>query len=163
MTYFLGLDVSTTGSKALLIDQKGEVIGTASSAHMLSSPKPLWSEQDPGEWWQAVIKSVQTVIAQTQINSAEIEAVGLTGQMHGLVLLDEDGQVLRPAILWNDQRCQAQCDQIHDRIGRERFIQISGNVALTGFTVPKILWVAENEPEVFARARHVLLPKDYIR
>ncbi|HHX09046.1 MAG TPA: xylulokinase [Chloroflexi bacterium] len=163
MTYFLGLDVSTTGSKALLIDQKGEVIGTASSAHMLSSPKPLWSEQDPGEWWQAVIKSVQTVIAQTQINSAEIEAVGLTGQMHGLVLLDEDGQVLRPAILWNDQRCQAQCDEIHSRIGKERFIQISGNVALTGFTAPKILWVAENEPEVYARARHVLLPKDYIR
>ena len=118
MAYFLGLDVSTTGSKALLIDQKGEVIATASSAHTLSSPKPLWSEQDPGEWWQAVIKSIQTVIAQTEISPAEIEAVGLTGQMHGLVLMDENGQVLRPAILWNDQRCQAQCDEIHSRIGK---------------------------------------------
>lgn len=163
MAYFLGLDVSTTSSKALLIDQNGVVLGTASSAHTLSSPKPLWSEQDPAEWWQAVINSIQTVISQTGVQPGEIEAVGLTGQMHGLVLLDEEGQVLRPAILWNDQRCQAQCDEIHNRIGKERFIQISGNVALTGFTVPKILWVAENEPEVYARARHVLLPKDYIR
>jgi xylulokinase len=163
MAYFLGLDVSTTSSKALLIDQDGAVLGTASSAHTLSSPKPLWSEQDPTEWWQAVINSIQTVISQTGVQPGEIEAVGLTGQMHGLVLLNEEGQVLRPAILWNDQRCQAQCDEIHNRIGKERFIQISGNVALTGFTAPKILWVAENEPEVYAKARHVLLPKDYIR
>ena len=163
MAYFLGLDVSTTGSKALLIDRQGEVLGTASSAHTLSTPKPLWSEQDPNEWWQAVILSIQSVIAQTGIDASEIEAVGLTGQMHGLVLLDAAGEVLRPAILWNDQRCQAQCDEIHRRIGKQRFIQISGNVALTGFTAPKILWVAQNEPQIYAKACHVLLPKDYIR
>jgi len=163
LAYFLGLDVSTTSSKALLIHRSGKVVGTASSAHSLSSPKPLWSEQDPAQWWRAVVQSIQIVIKQTGISSSEIEAIGLTGQMHGLVLLDAEGEVLRPAILWNDQRCQAQCDEIHQRVGKERFIQISGNVALTGFTAPKILWVAENEPEIYSRARHVLLPKDYIR
>ena len=163
MAFILGLDVSTTGSKALLIDRKGMVLGTASSPHMLSTPKPLWSEQDPEMWWQAVIKSIRNVIAQTGVDPNEIEAIGLTGQMHGLVLLDSDDKVLRPAILWNDQRCQAQCDEIHERVGKGRFIQISGNVALTGFTAPKILWVAENEPEVYAKVSHVLLPKDFIR
>jgi len=163
MAYFLGLDVSTTSSKALLIDHMGKVLGTTSSPHTLSSPKPLWSEQDPAQWWQAVVQSIRSVILQTGIAASEIEAIGLTGQMHGLVLLDADGEVLRPAILWNDQRCQAQCDEIHQRVGKQRFIQISGNVALTGFTAPKILWVAENELEIYAQARHVLLPKDYIR
>lgn len=163
MTYFLGMDISTTGSKALLIDQQGAVLGSASSPHTLSTPKPLWSEQDPQEWWQAAISSIRSLITQTQIDPHQIAAIGLTGQMHGLVLLDEDGEVLRPAILWNDQRTQAQCDQIHQIIGREKFIQISGNVALPGFTAPKILWVAQHEPEIYARARHVLLPKDYIR
>ncbi|MDD2522612.1 MAG: xylulokinase [Anaerolineaceae bacterium] len=163
MAYYLGIDVSTTSSKALIIDQNGEVLGTTTSPHTLSSPKPLWSEQDPEEWWQAVIQSIQQVITQTNIQSTEIDAIGLTGQMHGLVLLDEHGEVLRPAILWNDQRCQPQCDEIHQKVGKERFIQISGNVALPGFTAPKILWVAENEPEVYTRARHVLLPKDFIR
>ncbi len=161
--YFLGIDTSTTGSKALLIDERGEVIGTASSPHTLQSPKPLWSEQDPREWWGAVIAGIRLVLEQTGITGEQVAAVGLTGQMHGLVLLDEAGEVLRPAILWNDQRTQSQCDQIHRRIGKEKFIQITGNVALTGFTAPKILWVKENEPEVYAKARHVLLPKDYIR
>jgi xylulokinase len=163
MALFLGLDVSTTSSKALLIDETGKVLGTASSPHTLSSPKPLWSEQDPAEWWQAVVQSIRSVIKQTGVAAKEIEAIGLTGQMHGLVLLDAEGEVLRPAILWNDQRCQAQCDEIHQRVGKERLIQISGNIALTGFTAPKILWVAENEPEIYSQARHVLLPKDYIR
>lgn len=163
MNYFLGIDVSTTGSKALLIDASGSVAATASSPHTLSTPRPLWSEQDPHEWWNATVSSIKSVLQQTGIKPGDISAIGLTGQMHGLVLLDGDGKVLRPAILWNDQRTQAQCDEIHQKIGRERFIQISGNVALTGFTAPKILWVAENEPEVFAKARHVLLPKDYIR
>ena len=163
MAYILGLDVSTTGSKALLIDTTGAVMGTASSPHTLSTPKPLWSEQDPEMWWEAVSNSIRNLIAQTGVDPKEIDAVGLTGQMHGLVLLDAQGEVLRPAILWNDQRCQAQCDEIHERVGKEKFIQISGNVALTGFTAPKILWVAENEPHVYARVSHVLLPKDYIR
>ncbi len=163
MKYFMGIDVSTTGSKALIIDQAGSVLGVQSSPHTLFNPRPLWSEQDPEEWWQATVKSVQAVLAQTGVSGDQIAAVGLTGQMHGLVMLDEDGKVLRPAILWNDQRTQAQCDEIHQIFGKERFIQISGNVALTGFTAPKILWVAENEPEIYKKARHVLLPKDYIR
>src|SRR5215213_1683580 len=161
--YFLGIDTSTTSSKALLIDEHGEVIAVASSPHTLQTPRPLWSEQDPREWWEAVSASIRSALEKAGIGGEQIAAVGLTGQMHGLVLLDETGNVLRPAILWNDQRTQSQCDEIHARIGRERFIQITGNVALTGFTAPKILWVKENEPEVYARAKHVLLPKDYIR
>jgi len=161
--YFLGIDVSTTGSKALLVDESGKLVATASSPHTLQTPRPLWSEQDPGEWWTAVSAAIRSVLEQAGLSGGNVAALGLTGQMHGLVLLDENGRVLRPAILWNDQRTQLQCDEIHRRIGREKFIQITGNVALTGFTAPKILWVQQNEPEVFARARHVLLPKDYIR
>lgn len=161
--YFLGIDVSTTGSKALLIDTAGSVIAVASSPHTLSTPKPLWSEQDPEEWWQATAQSIRSVLQANTIKPGAIKSIGLTGQMHGLVLLGESGVVLRPAILWNDQRTQAQCDEIHRLIGRERLIQICGNIALTGFTAPKILWVAQNEPEIYTQARHVLLPKDYIR
>jgi xylulokinase len=163
VTYFLGIDTSTTGSKALIIDEQGNVIAVASNPHTLQTPRPLWSEQDPHEWWEAVLASIKSVLRKAGMGGERIEAVGLTGQMHGLVLLDETGNVLRPAILWNDQRTQKQCDEMHARIGRERFIQITGNVALTGFTAPKILWVKKNEPEIYATARHVLLPKDYIR
>lgn len=162
-SFFLGIDTSTTGSKALLIDEQGQLAGIASSPHTLHTPRPLWSEQDPQEWWQAVSASIRQVLEKAGVGGEHIAAVGLTGQMHGLVLLDEQGNVLRPAILWNDQRTQSQCDEIHRRVGKEKFIQITGNVALTGFTAPKILWVRENEPEVYARGRHVLLPKDYIR
>ena len=161
--YFLGIDTSTTSSKALLIDEKGEVIAVASNPHTLQTPKPLWSEQDPREWWDAVAASIKSVLEKAGISGERVGAVGLTGQMHGLVLLDGDGKVLRPAILWNDQRTQSQCDEIHRIIGKEKFIRITGNVALTGFTAPKILWVKENEPEIFAKAKHVLLPKDYVR
>jgi xylulokinase len=161
--YFLGIDTSTTSSKALLIDEKGEVIAVASSPHTLQTPKPLWAEQNPLEWWEAVSVSIKSVLEKAGLGGERIAAVGLTGQMHGLILLDEAGNVLRPAILWNDQRTQSQCDEIHQRIGKDKFIQITGNVALTGFTAPKILWVKENEPEVYAKVKHVLLPKDYIR
>jgi xylulokinase len=161
--YFLGIDTSTTSSKALLIDADGSVVAVTSSPHTLQIPQPLWSEQDPHEWWRAVSSSIRAILTKAGIRSEQIAAIGLTGQMHGLVLLDAAGNVLRPAILWNDQRTQAQCDEIHARIGRKQFIQISGNVALTGFTAPKILWVQQNEPEVYAKAKHVLLPKDYIR
>ncbi len=163
MDYFLGIDTSTTSSKALLINQKGEVIAVESSPHTLQTPKPLWSEQDPQEWWRAVSASIKAVLQKAGISGERVKAVGLTGQMHGLVLLNEAGDVLRPAILWNDQRTQSQCDEIHRRVGKEKFIQITGNVALTGFTAPKILWVQQNEPEIYAKAKHVLLPKDYIR
>ena len=161
--YLLGIDISTSSAKALLIDTKGAVVSVASSPLKLYTPKPLWSEQNPEEWWQAVAASIHKVLEQAQLDGAAVAAVGLTGQMHGLVLLEAGGKVLRPAILWNDQRTAAQCDDIRARLGRERLIQITGNDALTGFTAPKILWVQQNEPEIYAKAAHVLLPKDYIR
>ncbi len=161
--YFLGIDVSTTATKALLIDPSGNVTAVAATEYPFETPHPLWSEQHPDLWWEATQRSIRLVIEKSGLDASQIGGVGLTGQMHGLVLLDAAGAVLRPAILWNDQRTQAQCDEIHRRIGREKFIQITGNVALPGFTAPKILWVRENEPEVFARAAQVLLPKDYVR
>src|SRR5512138_1830732 len=161
--YYIGIDVSTTATKALVIDEKGNVLSVAAAEYSFETPHPLWSEQHPDLWWEGAQQSIRAALLRSGINAAKVGGVGLTGQMHGLVLLDEAGNVLRPAILWNDQRTQAQCEEIHARIGKERFIQISGNVALTGFTAPKILWVKENEPEAFARARHVLLPKDYVR
>jgi len=163
MTLFLGIDVSTTGAKALLIDEQGQVVSSASTPLTLSTPRPLWSEQDPHEWWAGTVSSIRQALARAGVDGKAVAAVGLTGQMHGLVLLDENGAVLRPAILWNDQRTAAQCDEIHRRVGKERLIQVTGNVALTGFTAPKILWVNQNEPEIYRRARHILLPKDYAR
>lgn len=162
-TYFLGVDVSTTATKALLADSGGQVVVVSATEYPFETPRPLWSEQHPGLWWDGAQKSIRAVLEQSGIDPAQVGGVGLTGQMHGLVLLDEAGEVLRPSILWNDQRTQAQCDEIHARIGRERFIQITGNVALTGFTAPKILWVKQNEPDVYAKAAHILLPKDYVR
>lgn len=161
--YFMGIDVSTTASKALLIDSRGTVITTASRLQTVSAPHPLWSEQDPQQWWLGVCGSIREVLQQTGIGADQIKAVGLTGQMHGLVLLDAAGQVLRPAILWNDQRTARQCAEIRERLGFEKLVRITGNDALTGFTAPKVLWVAENEPEVYRRAMHILLPKDYVR
>src|SRR5688500_17039862 len=155
-SFFLGLDISTTSSKALLIDERGDVRAVASSPHTLQTPKPLWSEQNAHEWWDAVSVSIRSVLETAEVGGERIAGIGLTGQMHGLVLLDEAGNILRPAILWNDQRTQSQCDEIHQRIGRQKFIQITVNVALTGFTAPKILWVKENEPDVYAMAKHVL-------
>jgi xylulokinase len=161
--YYLGVDVSTTSAKALLIDELGSVISSATSPLTSSMPQPLWSEQDPQDWWEGVVQSIVQALDQAGVDGKAIKAVGMTGQMHGLVLLDGDGQVLRPAILWNDQRTGAQCDEIRARLGFERLVQITGNNALTGFTAPKIMWVQQNEPEVYARARHILLPKDYVR
>jgi xylulokinase len=163
MAYFLGIDSSTTGVKALVIDQTGNVTGTATTEISLSTPKPLWSEQDPAEWWQGAVNSIHRVLQETGLSGGDIAAIGLTGQMHGLTMLDENGTVLRPAILWNDQRTGAECDDIRARLGKARLIQITGNDALTGFTAPKILWVQKNEPEVYAKTRHILLPKDYVR
>ncbi len=161
--YFLGMDVSTTGVKALLINAEGEVIGSANTEQPLFTPHPLWSEQDPADWWNGAIQSIRSVFAQTGVDPKKVAGIGLTGQMHGLTLLDESGTVLRPAILWNDQRTGAQCDEIRQRVGRSRLIQITGNDALTGFTAPKILWVREHEPQVYQKVRHILLPKDYVR
>lgn len=163
MKLFLGLDVSTTGAKALLINERGGVVSSATAPLALSAPHPLWSEQDPRDWWIGIVKSIRQALEQAGVSGSEVTSIGLTGQMHGLVLLDEQGEVLRPAILWNDQRTGAQCDDMRARLGKEHLIQITGNDALTGFTAPKILWVQQNEAEIYARARHILLPKDYIR
>ncbi len=161
--YFMGLDLSTTAAKALLIDEGGAVLGSAAAPLTLQTPRPLWSEQDPLAWWEGMAGSIRRLLAETGIPAGSVAAIGLTGQMHGLVLLDEQGRVLRPAILWNDQRTGRQCDTLRARLGRSRLIQITGNDALTGFTAPKLLWVQEEEPEIYAQARHILLPKDYIR
>jgi xylulokinase len=163
MNYLLGIDVSTTATKALLIDAYGKVIAVAAEGYGFDTPQPLWSEQDPALWWYGAIQSIRAVLARSQVDPTAIAGVGLTGQMHGLVLLDEAGSVLRPSILWNDQRTAAQCDEIRKRLGKARLIQLTGNDALTGFTAPKILWVRQHEPEIYRRARHVLLPKDYVR
>ncbi len=163
MTCLLGIDVSTTGVKALLVGADGQVMGSANTEQPLYTPHPLWSEQDPADWWNGAISSIRQVLAQTGVEGSQVAAVGLTGQMHGLTLLDRQGQVLRPAILWNDGRTAAQCDEMRARLGKERLIAITGNDALTGFTAPKILWVREHEPEVYGRVAHILLPKDYVR
>ncbi len=163
MPLLLGIDISTTGAKALLIDDEGRVLSSATTPLTLSTPHPLWSEQEPKDWWSATTNSILQALAAADASGESVAAIGLTGQMHGLVLLDDQGHVLRPAILWNDQRCGLECDEIRARVNRERLVQITGNDALTGFTAPKILWVEKNEPEVYRRIRHVLLPKDYIR
>jgi xylulokinase len=163
MTLLLGIDISTTGAKALLTDATGRVVASASTPLTLSTPRPLWSEQNPEDWWRAITASIRQALNDAGATGDEVAAIGLTGQMHGLVLLDDKGDVLRPAILWNDQRCGAECDLIRERIGKARLIQITGNDALTGFTAPKIVWVQRHEPDIFNCARSVLLPKDYVR
>jgi xylulokinase len=162
-TLFLGIDVSTTGAKALLIDGQGTVVASASTALNVSTPRPLWSEQDPYEWWEGTAASIRRALAAASATGADVAAVGMTGQMHGLTLLDKDDRVLRPAILWNDQRTGQECDEITERLGFERLLALTGNKMLTGFTAPKILWVRKHEPDVYARTAHILLPKDYVR
>lgn len=163
MGYFLGIDSSTTATKALLMSEDGQVVAVASSEYTYETPRPMWTEQHPARWWVGSVESIRKVLAESGVAPDEVKGVGLTGQMHGLVLLDGEGEVLRPAILWNDQRTGAECDEIRARLGKEHFIQITGNDALTGFTAPKILWVKNNEPEILGRVRQVLLPKDYVR
>ncbi|HEX5826897.1 MAG TPA: xylulokinase [Candidatus Limnocylindrales bacterium] len=163
MGVVLGIDVSTTATKALLVDERGSVIASAAAAYGFSQPRPLWSEQDPALWWEGTVAAIRQVIETSGQDPAAIDGVGLTGQMHGAVLLDAGGEVIRPAILWNDQRTAAECDAIRAAVGREHLIAITGNDALTGFTAPKLLWVREHEPDAWARVAHILLPKDYVR
>jgi len=161
--YLIGIDISTTGAKALLIDERGQVAASATTPLSLSTPHPLWSEQDPNQWWSGAVASIRQALAQASAVGKQVRAVGLTGQMHGLVLLDAQNRILRPAILWNDQRTGAECDEITAKLGFDRLLQITGNQALTGFTAPKILWVRRHEPHIYAQIAHVLLPKDYVR
>jgi xylulokinase len=153
----VGLDVGTTSVKAVAVSSDGELIARAEEGYPLSAPRPGWSEQDPEDWWRASEAALAAVGAEASAG------IGLSGQMHGLVTLDEADRVIRPAILWNDQRTAAECAEIERRIGLERLIRLSGNRALTGFTAPKLLWLREHEPDAYARIRHVLLPKDYVR
>jgi xylulokinase len=152
----VGLDVGTSGVKAVAVSRDGEVVARAERGYPLSTPRPGWAEQDPEDWWEAA----QGALADLGV---EPTSLGLSGQMHGLVLLDAEERVLRPAILWNDGRTAAECAEIEERIGFERLVELTGNRALAGFTAPKLLWVRRHEPDVWSRARHVLLPKDYVR
>jgi xylulokinase len=163
VSHFIGIDTSTTATKAVLTDAEGAVLAIGRSEYEYQTPHPQWSEQSPDLWWDATVAAIGEALREAGVAGTDVAAVGLTGQMHGLVLLDETGSVLRPAILWNDQRTQVECDEIRDAIGADRLITVTGNDALTGFTAPKILWVRNNEPDVYAMASHVLLPKDYLR
>ena len=150
----VGLDVGTSAVKGVAIDEEGRVLATASAEYPLSRPQPGWSEQEPEDWWRA---------AEEVLGRLPAGPVGLSGQMHGLVVLDAEQRVLRPAILWNDQRTAVECAEIEERVGLARLLELTGNRALTGFTAPKLLWLRRHEPEIYRRIRHVLLPKDYVR
>lgn len=163
MAYLLGLDVGTSGVKALLVTEDGHLASSCLEEYSLASPKPGWSEQDPADLWAGAIAAIGGVLAKEGISGREIKAVGLSGQMHSSVFLDADRKVIRPAILWNDTRTAAQCREMEERVGSEQLRQIACNPALDGFTAPKVLWLRSNEPENYARLRHLVLPKDYIR
>ena len=156
MSVVVGLDVGTTGVKALALSPDGTVLARAEREYPLSTPRPGWAEQDPEDWCDASEAALGEL-------GGEIAGIGLSGQMHGLVALDAEDRVIRPAILWNDQRTAAECSEIEERIGLARLIELTGNRALPGFTAPKLLWLRRHEPEAYARVRHVLLPKDYAR
>lgn len=159
----LGIDSSTTATKAVLVAPDGTVVAVGVAEYPADAPRPGWSEQSPHLWWTATQQAIKAALDSASVDGAAVVAVGLTGQMHGSVLLDAAGEPVRPALLWNDQRTAAQCDEIRRKVGASRLIELTGNDALTGFTAPKLLWVRENEPDAWARVAHVLLPKDYVR
>ncbi len=164
MSCYLGIDVGTSGTKTLLIDDKGRVLAEANADYPLHQPKPGWTEQNPDDWWQATVKTVREVLQKSGVKKEDVKAIGLSGQMHGSVFLDKRDQVIRPALLWNDQRTAAECDEITERAGgRKSLIKLVANPALTGFQAPKILWLRNKEPKHFNKLARVLLPKDDIR
>ena len=162
--YCLGIDVGTGGSRAVLIDSAGQIVASETIEHVpFGSPETGWAEQDPDDWWRASAAAIRAVLSKDNINRESIAAIGLSGQMHGAVLLDEKDQVIRPSIIWCDQRSDIQCRQLTEQIGASRLIELTCNPALTGFTLPKVLWVKDHEPEYWRRIRSLLLPKDYVR
>src|SRR5216683_4903874 len=164
MDYVLGIDVGTGGTRAVLVNRSGAIVSSATCEHVpFASPKIGWAEQDPHDWVQAAGSAIRQIISDAGISASDISAVGLAGQMHGAVLLDENDQVLRPSLIWCDQRTQAQCDWLNQKIGEQRIIELTCNPALTNFTLTKLLWVWDNEPEIWRQFRRVLLPKDYVR
>lgn len=163
MAYLLGIDIGTSGTKAVLFDVYGNIVASNTQEYLLYQPNNGWAEQNPDDWWKATVTSIQNVLNKSRINSSDIKGIGLTGQMHGAVLLDENYSVLRKAIIWCDQRSTQECSEITALVGAKRLIEITANPALTGFTASKILWVKNNEPTIFEKVRKILLPKDYIR
>jgi len=163
MNYLIGIDIGTSGTKTVLFNELGHVICDALMEYPMYQPHNGWAEQLPSDWWQAVSGTLQQVMGKSAIDPSQIRGIGLSGQMHGLVMLDEKDQVIRPAIIWCDQRTAKECVEITEKVGAARLIEITANPALTGFTASKILWVRNNEPENYARCRKILLPKDYIR
>lgn len=163
MKYLIGVDLGTSGTKTVLFDEYGKSIASATVEYPLIQPQNGWAEQNPEHWWNACIETLKKVLSVSGVDAGDVAGVGLSGQMHGLVLLNEQGDVLRNSIIWCDGRTSAECDEITETIGAQRLIEITANPALTGFTAGKILWVRKNEPEIYARTRHILLPKDYLR
>lgn len=163
MKYLLGIDLGTSGTRSVLFDQAGKVVAAKSAEYPLYHPHNGWAEQDPEDWWQAAIATISFVVRESGVDPRDIAALGISGQMHGLVMLDEQGEVLRPSIIWADQRTGEECDDITRAVGAKRLIEITANPALTGFTASKIMWVKKHQPEIYERCRHILLPKDYLR
>lgn len=163
MPYLMGIDVGTSGTKTIIVNEKGKVVGRATIEYPLYSPQPGWSEQEPADWWQATVESIRQVLAATKLRGEQIAGIGLSGQMHGSVFLDSDNKVIRPALLWNDQRTAEQCDYITSKVGRKAIVAETCNPVLTGFQAPKIIWLRDSEPENYERIAQVLLPKDYVR
>ncbi|XZE19286.1 xylulokinase [Pirellulaceae bacterium SH449] len=164
MAYYIGIDIGTSGTKSLLIDGAGNILAESAAEYPVHMPKPLWTEQDPEDWWTAVKKTVKAVVKAAKVKKNEVKAIGLSGQMHGSVFLNKKGKVIRKALLWNDQRTAKECDEITTRAGgRDELIRMVGNPALTGFTAPKLLWLRNNEPKNYDSLAHLLLPKDDIR
>ncbi|HEV2132888.1 MAG TPA: xylulokinase [Terracidiphilus sp.] len=162
--HFLGMDVGTGGTRAVIVDANGKLVGAASSSHApFRAEHPGWAEQDPEDWWRAAQEAIRDALAAVPEPHEPIAALALTGQMHGAVMLDERGQVLRPSLIWCDTRTQAECDWLTEKIGRERLIELTCNPVLPNFTLTKLLWVKKHQPEIFAKIRHVMCPKDYVR
>ena len=163
MAYYLGLDIGTSGVKALLITEAGRAVASDTQEYPLYTPQPQWAEQDPEDWWRGTVKATQNVLAKAGIKGEEIAGIGLSGQMHGSVFLDKDNRVLRRALLWCDQRTQSECDWITEQVGQENLVEYISNPVLTGFTAPKIVWLRNHERELYDQVAKVLLPKDYLR
>ncbi|MCR5203245.1 MAG: xylulokinase [Lachnospiraceae bacterium] len=163
MNYLIGIDLGTSSTKTVLFDEVGNIIADSKIDYPMYTPHNGWAEQEPDDWANAAVNTIANVIKDSGVNKDDIKGIGISGQMHGLVMLDEDGKVIRPSIIWCDQRTGKECDEITEKVGAERLIEITANPALTGFTASKILWVKNNEPENYAKCKHILLPKDYVR
>ena len=163
MKYVLGIDLGTSGTKTVLFDQEGHDLASCTVEYPLYQPHNGWAEQDPQDWWNAAVTTIQAVLKKSAVSPADVVSLGISGQMHGLVLLDAEGSVLRSSIIWADQRTQQECDEVTAQIGLDNMIRITANPVLTGFTLSKIQWVRKHQPEIWAKTRHILLPKDYVR